>query len=376
MRCQFPVQEEGVITYQDYRDASRGESSLNLSFEELADSGKWYAADIHIPELDGLQTMEFFDFNSFKDILRESGVDIPGFNTSTGFLGAPETFFGYHVEVANCAFLNMHHVGKAKRWRITPPRCKWAFDNYLYKTFPEEFQVCGGAVSHLNFIVEPDNLRDEDILVDEIDQEPGDLIISAYGAYHSGINSGYCVNTATAITTPAWIPAFAESVICKCDPETDVTPELEKIRKYLKKRSNFDVDVNYAYLRRKGEWKLEQFLPVSQRRQDASLMQGQIHEPPISTDVVDQWIHENIVYDPSDEKSIRPFQAARKFREHLQTIRMPTSLDDVALATRLGKRMPLVHEGFKAGSRYQSSEKGKKRKSFWTWPHCYFNDAE
>ncbi|XP_055357256.1 lysine-specific demethylase 4C-like [Paramacrobiotus metropolitanus] len=370
--CYFShVQKEKVLTYQQYRASSRGESSLDASFGELANRRKWYVADIHIPELDGLQTMEFFNFNTFSDIFRQSGANIPGFNTSTGFIGAPYTYFGYHVEVANCAFMNMHHGGKPKRWNISPPRCKWAFDNFLYKTFPEEFEACGGAVGHLNFVVEPDTLRDEDILVDEFDQEEGDLIISAYGAYHAGINSGFCINTATAITTPAWIPAFAESVNCHCDPQADIAPELEKIRTYLTNRNNFDVDVNYAYLQRRGEWHLEQFLPASRRRQDASLMVGAVTQPTAPVDIMDQWIHQNIVYDPAYKKWIRPCQAARRFRQYMQSNGMPYNMEEVALATSLGKRMPLVHDGFTAGAR-----KGEHRESLWTWPHCYFIDAD
>ena len=81
---------------------------------------------------------------------------------------------------------------------------------------PERSLRHGKLLCVQEILVSPELLRQHNIPVVRMVQYPGEWIISAPGAYHSGFNHGYNCAESTNFATSSWLPFGAVARPCDC----------------------------------------------------------------------------------------------------------------------------------------------------------------
>ena len=148
----------------------------------------------------------------------------PGINTTFGYLGQAASTFAWHVEDACLGSMNINLGGATKVWYTLSPKHQQRFrTRVLRKAFLNDFNDCLGFDQHKQCVVSPDCA--EDIMripniVHTHDQEPGDIVITLPGAFHSGFSTGMNFGEAINWGTADWIRAFEypPNSPCKCRP--------------------------------------------------------------------------------------------------------------------------------------------------------------
>ena len=176
-----------------------------------------YPADIHGSILqyitDFPKSWSFTNLSSDNDLLRAlmpylefKDFNIPGYTDSNLYVGAAGSTFLLHAEDQNLYSANYLISGKPKVWYGIPSAYYADVIKLVYSLFPHHPLVrrCPQAIMHKIFLVHPTVFRQNNIPVSRIVQYPGDLIITAPGAFHFGYNSGFNVAEATNFTAAEW----------------------------------------------------------------------------------------------------------------------------------------------------------------------------
>lgn len=149
---------------------------------------------------------------------------IPGVTTPNCYVGLPGTMFMMHAEDQNLASCSLLVAGHPKVWFVVPP----AYYPRLVEAIRHEFRAerlireCPQAIMHKRFLLHPDRVRKVyGIPVSRIVQRPGDLMITAPGAFHWGYNAGINLAEATNLAWAQWwtggaYRACVETGACTC----------------------------------------------------------------------------------------------------------------------------------------------------------------
>lgn len=134
------------------------------------------------------------------------GDEIPGLTTTNLYIGAPGSSFFLHSEDQNLPSANYLLMGAPKVWYAVPSKYYSAVVALVGEVFSYHKLAasCPQATMHKRFMLHPDALRAHGIPVSRVVQRPGDMILTAPGAFHFGYNCGPNLAEATNFATKSW----------------------------------------------------------------------------------------------------------------------------------------------------------------------------
>jgi len=170
----------------------------------------------------------------FRAIMATCSAVAPGMTSCYTYFARAYSVFAAHAEDHNLPSINQLVFGAPKVWFAVPP------DQFLLATqvikaatVRGELPTCPQAVAHKLSIPSLALLRAHGIRVTKFIQRQGDLVITAPGAIHFGINCGDNVAESTNVSDGTWLStsAFAHymelgACNCKENNKWDVVPRL------------------------------------------------------------------------------------------------------------------------------------------------------
>eukprot|EP00884_Botryococcus_braunii_P020057 jgi/Botrbrau1/6735/Bobra.0324s0021.1 len=152
-------------------------------------------------------------------VLDAKAKKIPGVNTAYLYFGTWRSTFPWHTEDKDLASINYLHFGAPKMWYCVPPKDRHKFEDLMRSKFPDATK-CPEFLRHKAFLAMPSWLEKHGIHVIKVVQQPGEFIISAPGAYHSGFNFGFNCAESTNFATESWLQYGAQAQSCNCRADT------------------------------------------------------------------------------------------------------------------------------------------------------------
>ena len=175
--------EEGISTRQEFL-----ENLFNGSTQTYSEGNANPEAYLNMSE------------SSVKwDLNKEHGLGnekLTGITTTMGYIGKKNSVFPMHQEDGDLLSLNIHLGGAGKIWWAVPKSMQREFQDFL-KEFPMT-KECHNYLRHKCHIINPAELIRRNILVYEVIQQEGDIVVT--NGYHMGGNFGCNINIAINFT--------------------------------------------------------------------------------------------------------------------------------------------------------------------------------
>ena len=192
--CSMYLEAEKCQTAEEYVNKAKSEGCLSrIEFYKtlFVAHTQEYCENIDNPS-------KFLDLEkcSFKwDLEKENGLlgtKIPGVNTPYLYFGSKNSCFALHSEDGDLYSMNEHLGGASKLW--------WAVHKDFYHQIKkfiskfEESKLCDALLRHKSHFLNVAELQEQNITVYEIEQNPGDIILTS--GLHMGGNLGFNINIA------------------------------------------------------------------------------------------------------------------------------------------------------------------------------------
>ncbi|KAH9197842.1 hypothetical protein AeNC1_000209 [Aphanomyces euteiches] len=139
-------------------------------------------------------------------LLRHIDADINGVTVPWLYFGMLFASFCWHAEDNYMYSVNYMHSGARKHWYGIPASSCEHFEQVWKSTVPERFKKKPDLYFHLVTMVSPTLLRQNNVEVYSLVQEPGDIVITFPQGYHCGFSEGFNCNEAVNFVLPDWIP--------------------------------------------------------------------------------------------------------------------------------------------------------------------------
>jgi len=143
----------------------------------------------------------------------------PGINAGYFYFGEPGSSFYLHIEDERLYSVNFVHCGR-KSWRFVPSRCKAMLESALHHIWNASHVApahCEQFVRHLNVYLPKEAFDLYQIDAYEIEQLPGQVVITAPGVYHQGVNEKWTISEAINYAR-SWDPVGYAYCTRKCRP--------------------------------------------------------------------------------------------------------------------------------------------------------------
>lgn len=175
-----------------------------------------------------------------QSIIHDTAYKFPGINTPFVNFGMCQTAFGLHIEDSSLASINVLHGGSPKFWYGIPfsnaPKLERVVKLYTPKNIP-----CDMLIRHKSILIPPSALEMNKIkfskvslhhiskiqilgvnifpnfIFHQVVQEAGEIIVTAYGAYHQGMNLGFNFCESTNYATAEWLKYYDGTKNCSCE---------------------------------------------------------------------------------------------------------------------------------------------------------------
>lgn len=158
------------------------------------------------------------EFTEEHSILNVNAIEdrIPGVQLGFGLVGMRDTWFCAHIEDCNLGSLNQHLYGAPKVWYVIRPEDAAKFERLFHNLLSDKFEYqCWTPLKHKCFMITPWVLDSYEISYSLYVQHPGEIMLTTYGAYHFGFNTGFNVCEATNIASPKYVGIFEYAKICE-----------------------------------------------------------------------------------------------------------------------------------------------------------------
>lgn len=139
--------------------------------------------------------------------------DMDGIQNAYINIGMLFTWFCIHCEDCDLASVNYLHSGATKHWICVPRSEKSKFERALMSNIAVQYE-CQTVYRHKCFIVDEGFLIKHGIKYSKVVQYAGEFVITLYGAYHWGWNSGFNVCEAMNLASPKFKKIYEETVLC------------------------------------------------------------------------------------------------------------------------------------------------------------------
>lgn len=168
-----------------------------------------------------VQNDEKWKLNNFTEkhsILNVNAIEdrIPGVQSSFSIAGMLDTWFAAHKEDSDLASINCHLYGADKWWYVISPKDSARFERLFHDLFCDDFEYkCPTPLRHKCFIIPPWILDAHGIDYTIYVQRAGEIMMTVYGAYHFGFNTGFNIVEASNIASPKFLSIFEYAKICQ-----------------------------------------------------------------------------------------------------------------------------------------------------------------
>lgn len=152
--------------------------------------------------------------------LAAKGVSIPGVISPYLYFGMWRSFFAWHTEDMDLYSMNYLHFGAPKTWYCVPPAHRRRFETVAQGLAPDLFRSCKEFLRHKELMISPTLLKQHNIPLLTMEQQPREWVINYPGAYHAGFNQGYNCAESTNFATKEWIAIGAQARPCPCSKDS------------------------------------------------------------------------------------------------------------------------------------------------------------
>ena len=159
----------------------------------------------------------------YRALMAADGLKWPGMSTCYTYFGRAHAVFAAHAEDHNLPSINQLVFGAPKVWYAVPGKHFRAAADALRAAVPRgELPQCAQALAHKLMLPSLAVLKAAGLPVHRLVHWPGDLVITAPGAVHWGINCGANVAESTNVADGAWLTdggaykAFMAQGPCTC----------------------------------------------------------------------------------------------------------------------------------------------------------------
>jgi hypothetical protein len=176
------------------------------------------------------------------------GNSMAGIASSTFYLGSAGAMFCWHTEDLDLNSVNHLLEGASKVWWVVPPCYSRLFEQVVRRLLAREnvhtyckggthgssdsdgCNACGGGdsttstfIRHKTTLITRERLLAEGVPVLQLEQPHGHLVVTAPGAYHAGLNTGFNVAESVNLCTPRWVDYGLSCRSCRCGVQWDWT---------------------------------------------------------------------------------------------------------------------------------------------------------
>ena len=149
----------------------------------------------------------------------------------------------WHVEENNLYSITYQHAGAAKMWYATPATAAETIENSFKRAVPDLFAKHPDAMTLVVSMLPPSTLRNDNVPVFRVEQNPGEFIVTFPSSYHAQVDCGFNISEKVNFAPPDWLPHGAaaveryrscqkSSVFCHerllCDSADVTLPKLEE----------------------------------------------------------------------------------------------------------------------------------------------------
>ncbi|KAF0754164.1 hypothetical protein AaE_005439, partial [Aphanomyces astaci] len=141
-------------------------------------------------------------------LLRHIDAQINGVNVPWVYFGMLFASFCWHFEDNYLYSINYMHTGAKKHWYGIPATSCDTFERVWKSLVPHRFDKKPDLFFHLVTMVSPTVIRQHNIDVYSLVQEPGDIVLTFPQGYHCGFSQGVFFNCNEAVNfcLPDWLP--------------------------------------------------------------------------------------------------------------------------------------------------------------------------
>jgi hypothetical protein len=111
----------------------------------------------------------------------------------------------WHVEENNLYSVTYEHAGATKMWYAVPAASCEAMENSFKRAVPDLFEKQPNALMHLVSMLPPSTLRNDNVPVFRVEQNPGEFIVTFPRSYHSQVDCGFNVSEKVNFAPPDWL---------------------------------------------------------------------------------------------------------------------------------------------------------------------------
>lgn len=154
---------------------------------------------------------------SSDSIIHGTDNKIKGINTSYVYIGMEYSTFAAHTEDSGLASMNLLHSGKPKMWYGVSSANADKLEQFVTSQTPNDID-CDFIIRHKSILVPPILLAANNIEFSKVQQNPGEIIVATYNAYHQGFNKGLNYAEATNYATNNWTTHYNNVKNCTCHP--------------------------------------------------------------------------------------------------------------------------------------------------------------
>jgi hypothetical protein len=159
----------------------------------------------------------------YRAVMASDGLSWPGMSTCYTYFGRAHAVFAAHAEDHNLPSVNQLVWGAPKVWYAVPGEHFRAASDALRGCVARgELPACAQALGHKLLLPSLAALHGAGLPVSRLLHFPGDIVITAPGAVHWGINCGDNVAESTNVADGAWLTdhgaykAFLDMGPCTC----------------------------------------------------------------------------------------------------------------------------------------------------------------
>lgn len=147
-----------------------------------------------------------------KSVFRHIKSDISGMIVPWLYVGMVFSAFCWHTEDHYTYSINYLHWGEPKTWYGIPSSNADKFENVMKMLMPDLFEANPDLLFHLTTMVSPLELREHDVSVYTLDQNPGEFVVTFPRGYHAGFNQGFNFAEAVNFALPDWFSFGRECI--------------------------------------------------------------------------------------------------------------------------------------------------------------------
>jgi jumonji domain-containing protein 2 len=168
---------------------------------------------------------------------QSAGASMAGIASSTFYVGSAGAMFCWHTEDLDLNSVNHLLHGASKVWWVVPPGYSTLFEEVVARLLENEegqttcksnadndSATCNSTfLRHKTTLITRERLLEEGVPVLQMEQPCGYMAVTAPGAYHAGLNTGYNIAESVNFCSPRWVDYGMASKPCKCGLQWDWT---------------------------------------------------------------------------------------------------------------------------------------------------------